>query len=395
MRAFVSIGFTFALVIWSAGAAFAAHPPFLLPQRTMPPATRVPLSAQPGVLSSFGSGADANPVGGLTYLHGVLYGTTCTGGMLAQSGLGTVFSVDAAGTERVLHTFDGTDGACPLGGLVDVNGVLYGTTVNGGRYRTGTVFAITTGGTLRVLHEFGAAGDGQFPIANLVAVNGVLYGTTSEGGYGSGIVFATTTAGAERVLYRFNGLGKDADYPWSGLIYDNGVFYGTAQSGGAYGSGAVYTVTASGAERVLYNFSGSRTAGPDGAFPEVGLIEASGVFYGTTYSGGTYGQGTVFSITKAGTERVLHNFGRRPDGREPFAGLIDVNGILYGTTSGGGKYSSGTIFSVTTGGSEHVLRNFGFCDGPEGPLIDVNGVLYGTTEFGGTNHSGTLFFESP
>jgi uncharacterized repeat protein (TIGR03803 family) len=393
MRVIVSFGFAIALVIWSAGTVLAAPSPFLPPQRTLPSATRVPLSVNPGVLYNFGSGADANPVGGLTYLNGILYGETCTGGLGDPFGLGTVFAVNAEGTERVIHSFGkGTDGACPLGGLVAVNDVLYGITTNGGRYGVGTVFATTPGGTERVLHDFGVGADGGFPFAGLIAVNGVLYGTTAEGGkYGSGAVFAITTDGAENVVYSFDDNRIDADYPWSNLIYDNGVFYSTSQSGGTNNNGAVYSVTAAGAEHVLYSFTG----GADGGIPQFGLIEVNGVFYGTTYSGGTYGQGTVFSVSKAGTERVLHNFGRRPDGRQPQSSLINVNGTLYGTTSGGGRYSSGTVFAITTAGSESVIRDFRLCDGPEGQLIDVNGVLYGTTQFGGTYHSGALFFNSP
>ncbi|MGB8965119.1 MAG: hypothetical protein WCB99_05720 [Candidatus Cybelea sp.] len=44
----------------------------------------------------------------------------------------------------MLHSFgDGTDGAQPFAGLVDVKGTLYGTTAQGGTYGYGTVFALT------------------------------------------------------------------------------------------------------------------------------------------------------------------------------------------------------------------------------------------------------------
>ena len=45
------------------------------------------------------------------------------------------------------------------------------------------------------------------------------------------------------------------------------------------------------------------------------------------------GCGTVFTITPAGTEKVLYTFPGGPQGSYPSSGLVDVNGMLYGTTS--------------------------------------------------------------
>jgi uncharacterized repeat protein (TIGR03803 family) len=99
------------------------------------------------VLHSFGNGTDGSkPSAGLIDVQGTLYGTTRSGGgsPSCTSGCGTVFSVTTGGTENVLHSFgDGTDGAQPFAGLVDVKGTLYGTTAQGGTYGYGTVFALT------------------------------------------------------------------------------------------------------------------------------------------------------------------------------------------------------------------------------------------------------------
>src|ERR1039458_8663439 len=60
-----------------------------------------------------------------------------------------------AQTFTTLHSFDGTDGATPLAGLVQAtNGDFYGTTVEGGTHGDGTVFKITPSGTLTTLHSF-------------------------------------------------------------------------------------------------------------------------------------------------------------------------------------------------------------------------------------------------
>jgi uncharacterized repeat protein (TIGR03803 family) len=81
----------------------------------------------------------------------------------------------------VLFSFNGSDGAYPHAGLINVKATLYGTTSRGGSPSNGTVFSITTSGTERRLYSFGP-GDGAYPIAGLLNVNGTLYGTTSGGG---------------------------------------------------------------------------------------------------------------------------------------------------------------------------------------------------------------------
>jgi uncharacterized repeat protein (TIGR03803 family) len=96
------------------------------------------------------------------------------------------------------------DGNEPLASLIDVGGVLYGKTREGGshtcydptssfHFSCGTVFSITTGGTEKVLHSFSDRPDGAQPLAGLIDVKGKLYGTTAQGGtYGYGTVFALT-----------------------------------------------------------------------------------------------------------------------------------------------------------------------------------------------------------
>ena len=105
----------------------------------------------------------------------------------------------------MLHKFNSTDGATPYdaSGLINVNGILYGTTKIGGKYDLGTVFSISMTGVEQVLHSFGSSGanpDGTSPIAGLTNVNGTLYGTTSSGGKDNqGTVFSITPTGTEQV----------------------------------------------------------------------------------------------------------------------------------------------------------------------------------------------------
>ncbi len=369
------------------------------------------------VLYSFGRSGDGfYPFAGLVALNGTLYGTTYNGGSgsgCASSGCGTLFSINASGAESVLHNFsnDGADGANPAANLIAVNGTLYGTTQNGGRYNGGTVFSITGSGTESVLHSFGGTAgisDGKTPVSSLLDVKGTLYGTTEFGGTNyEGTVFSLTTSGAEKVLHSFTGSdrhGPDGANPLAGLIDVRGTLYGTTEFGGATNGavGTAFSITTRGAETVLHDF---QSYGLDGAAPYAPLaasaVAGTTKLFATTIAGGAhYNYGAICVMDTSGNESVLHTFGLGSDGRYPQAGLIAVKQTLYGTTTGGGIDSHGTVFSINgTGTKELVLHSFagGSSDGqdPVASLVDVNGTLYGTTESGGTHGGGTIFSLKP
>jgi uncharacterized repeat protein (TIGR03803 family) len=348
------------------------------------------------VLFSFDETDGKYPFARLLNVNGTLYGTTWKGGTVAGA-QGTVFSLTGSGTETVLHTFvvDTGDGERPEANLLNVNGTLYGTTYGGGTEgHGGTVFSITRSGVESVLYSFEV---GSHPSAGLRTVDRMLYGTTYGGGeHRAGTVFSVTMAGKHKLLHSFAG-SPDGAAPVAGLLNVNGTLYGTTYGGGAKagGNGTVFTLTTAGKERVLYSFAGRH----DGANPSAGLLNLNGTsLYGTTYHGGAHGLGTVFSLTTAGKERVLYSFAGSPDGANPEAGLRNVNGTLYGTTYQGGAHGLGTVFSVTTAGKERVLHSFaGRPDGasPVADLINVSSTLYGTTYKGGRKDLGTIFALTP
>ncbi len=121
------------------------------------------------------------PLAPLVDVRGELYGTTEFGGTFDD---GVVFKIGTDGKTTRLHSFGGTsDGVNPTAGLTDVDGTLYGTTVLGGTHNYGTVFSITPEGTEHVVYSFaGYPSDGEEPWGGLVNVNGTLYGTTGFGG---------------------------------------------------------------------------------------------------------------------------------------------------------------------------------------------------------------------
>src|ERR1700722_12693729 len=246
----------------------------------------------------------------------------------------------------VLHSFGGSqDGSNPVAALINVKGALYGTTENAAHGECnfdacGTAFAITTSGKETILYTFFPEVDGASPRGGLANIKGTLYGTGYQAGAnGLGTVIAITAPGAETTLCSFRGQHPDGE--------------------------------------------GARAGIGDGAYPEASLIDVKGTLYGTTRRGGAYGHGAVFKVTTSGAESVIHSFGAWRDGYYPAAGLVDLNGTLYGTTTEGGKDGLGTVFAVSMSGAESVLYSFrgGHRDGatPEGTLANVRGTLYGTT----------------
>jgi hypothetical protein len=210
------------------------------------------------VLHGFTGGEDGErPAAGLTFDQaGNLYGTTIAGGAsVGTLGDGVVFTLtpkpDGSWTERVLHSFNGTDGASPFGNLIfDQAGNLYGTAAYGGNLSCGgppgcgVVFKLTPNADgswkEKVLHYFTGGKDGAIPVAGVIFQAGNLYGTTREGGnsgycnffgfHGCGVVFKLTLGSdgkwRESVLHAF--IDRPGSYPSAGLIFDAaGNLYGT------------------------------------------------------------------------------------------------------------------------------------------------------------------------
>ncbi len=122
------------------------------------------------VVYSFGGthGDGAYPDGTdlLQLSNGVLYGVTWGGGDAA--GEGVLFSFNPANnTEKVLVTFNGTDGSYPSGSLIrdPDKGLLYGTTIYGGSAGYGVLFSydVTTNTYTKLLDFTGS--NGSYPVS--------------------------------------------------------------------------------------------------------------------------------------------------------------------------------------------------------------------------------------
>lgn len=156
---------------------------------------------------------------------------------------------------------------------------------------------------------------------------------------------------------------------------------------------------------VLYNFNG-----PNGAYPiDAGAIsiDSVGNLYGTTYSGGACGQGTLFQLSPSGggawSETVLHSFcGGQNDGASPYgAPYYDpVSGFVWYTTAYGGQDDEG-YFGVYPPNplAEYPFCVFAACIPLAGPnIISTNfgggfseRSQFGSSYSGGANGQGGLW----
>src|ERR1051326_726998 len=166
---------------------------------------------------------------------GNLYGTTLLGGAY---GGGSVFKLTQNGNLTTLYSFCGqfpcVDGQLPGAGLLEASdGNLYGSPLSGGNsqncdFGCGTVFKITSAGKLTTLYSFNNS-DGAGPVGTLLeGSDGNLSGTTAGGGDSScyegncGTAFKLTKQGVLTRLYSFCAQQDctDGSIPTGSLIQD-------------------------------------------------------------------------------------------------------------------------------------------------------------------------------
>jgi uncharacterized repeat protein (TIGR03803 family) len=349
---------------------------------------------------------------------------------IAVTGCGVVYKLapqsgSSKYEETLLHVFKGPpdDGAGLFGSLfMTKTGEIYGTTYEGGKNNAGVIFKMNASGSgYSVIHNFGGSPDGAYPWGGIIEVNGTLYGVTTGGGthkhsacdqfgFGSPEKYCGTLyslkekTGAEKVLHDFGAGSNDGINPLFPLIYENGVIYGTTTLGlGTNADGTVFAVSpTTGKERIL-----STPGSYD--FPDSPVLAIKGVLYGEAehVSGGPCCWGAIFSLDiSSGSQNVLYDFQKSTfdDGYFPSTGLLYHNGVLYGSTIDGGSSTKcgtssprgcGTFFSLKLDGAVFsVLASFSGGNGgeyPEDKPLYSAGALYGTTILGGAQDDGIAF----
>jgi uncharacterized repeat protein (TIGR03803 family) len=274
-----------------------------------------------GSLSTNSDGSD--PRAGLLLSGNTLFGTAYSGGNL---GYGIMFAINTDGTGFTnLYNFNGSSGANPMAGLILSGNTFYGTTQNGGNNNNGTVFAVNTNGTgFTNLYSFTGGSDGRLTYARLVLLSNTLYGTAVQGGSsGNGTVFAVNTDGTGFTnLHSFtatfyNGYSftnYDGQNPPCGLLLSGNELYGAAEFGGSFGTGTIFAINTVGTGFTnLYYFTTASSdstgnTNSDGAIP-FGLTLSGNTLYGTAYTGGISGNGTVFSLSYPPAQLKIIPFG--------------------------------------------------------------------------------------
>ncbi len=357
------------------------------------------------VIHSFAGPDGADPHAGLTLdSSGNLFGTTYAGG---SAGKGTVFEI-VHGTNAVttLASFTGAkgnaNGAIPYDGVtVDSSGNLFGTTEQGGAYGYGngsagygTVWEIAHGTTtLTTIASFNGT-NGLAPIGGVtVDSRGNLFGTTLEGGTaGAGNVWEIAAGTSAIVsLASFTEVNPIGGLPWGNVTLDAaGDIFGTTEVGGVGGAGTIWEIAAGTTTiTTLASFTGT---GTNGANPLCQLsLDSSDNLFGTTNSGGTGSEGTVFELAHgSGVITTLAQFNGTNGGGPGNIVTLDSSGNLFGTAYAGGANNAGTVWEIPHGATLTTLATFPGGAGGAGPrgavTFDRFGDIFGTS--GGSDNYG-------
>jgi uncharacterized repeat protein (TIGR03803 family) len=400
-------------------------------------ATPPALNQEYVVLHNFGDGATSDdgevPIGLLQGFDGSFYGITKNGG--DNNNGGALFNMTAAGSVSILSSFLQENPPTlirPTGLLQASDGNFYLPLLDDPRMAQAQRFVqVTPTGVVNPGNS--PLGSGSAPnyfsqnFAPIQGTDGNFYGVFCEGGAatvnppaGGGFVYRVSLQGVVTVLHTFGdgSVAHDGYSPNGALVQAaDGNFYGTTQYGGSAGRGTIFKITPAGVFTLLHSFASTFVADTngnlinDGTAPQAGLITATdGNFYGTTSSGGSANQGTVFKVTSQGQVTVLHSFGDGSvtnDGGNPIAPLLQAydgnfygttNGNASGTTNGNPAVSFGNVFEITPGGVMTVLHVFNdgsvASDGETpftGLIQGTDGNIYGVTSAGGSAGYGTAF----
>jgi len=326
-------------------------------------------------------------MGGLVEDDGSLYGTTRLGGMLDR---GTVFMLHTDGSGyRVQHSFSGaSDGQEPRGGLMRAsNGRIYGTTYLGGSYDGGTVFQLGGGTGIITLHHFNSS--------RMVHVVDVFHPDPVE-------VWL-------EVHDAMNPVGRLVEGPF-GRLYGR-TEYGTTFPSDDWWSGGTRTR----ANGSLFMIWETGADGPPEAHPTYfhlfdGVLGDSGMVLGT--NGALYGASVsgIFRLspTVAGWHvEMIHRF-EEVGGFMPAGELLPTDdGLLYGVGCNSGEQRTGAIFRIRIDGSDFEtvcalpgapalgLPTAGLLRGAAGDLLGVTSFSYLGGGLPGEVGGGSLFRVKP
>jgi len=367
----------------------------------------------------FTGGSDGRlPLGVVVDKNGSQFGVTVGGGADCpqwpnSDGCGVIYRVAASGKFKVIHTFDGSDGALGQGPLSLEANMLFGTVAGGPTGSTGGVFSMTTNGSsYQLLHAF-MGPDGSM-LAGVLAVDadGDVFGITEFGGpgysggnagSGYGVLFEIAADGTFSVLHAFTD-GADGAYPTSLVRGNDGTLYGVVQSLNGSAEQSVFSFAPSTGTVTILTPAGTFGSGPNGINPVISAVDSHGNLFGYTttmyFMPLSTETGAIFELyAKDGGYGYrfinLHVFNGNGEGAEPSGLTLDGHGDLIGTTTlgpygthGHNENGYGTIFSYAnkTLTTLHVFTSERSGRYPAyNPAVAADGTIYGTAS-GGTKN---------
>lgn len=367
------------------------------------------------MVSSFPKGDTLaqNPSGNMVLVGGRLYGVARGGQSYAA---GVIFSATAHERPTTVYRFGSqeNDGVQPNRDLVQVSGIIYGTTERGGLYGHGTIFSFNPILRLEtVLYNFHGQTDGGEPHAGLTFVSHDLglYGTTTVGGaHGLGGIFKFVPLISITMVHDF-GPPPDSSDVEAPLMWDDYHLWGVSSEGGSHkgssglfanGYGTIFRYAFSGSTLhggVYYDCDGDTMLAPHDAL----AVGGDGQYDFSVASGFNKPDGYIYRVTRvSGKDQmvIVHEF-VKSEGIDPSGGLL-INGHFgWGVTirapndqEGGAIYRYD--FDNDAIGVAHVFTGKGrdpSDDGsqPASTPLNYAGGIYGTTRYGGAEGQGSIW----
>jgi len=370
------------------------------------------------VLHSFSGNDGSGPSGGVVSISinniTFLYGITTSGG---TNDKGVIYRVGTGGgnfsVELNFSDARGFDFIGSSGPLLKINGIFYGTARDGGSNGTGVIYSFNPDNAIyKKLRDFPPFDQNNpkpyNPVGPLININGVLYGTTENGReilpqfIRTGVIYKINTDGT--------GYKNIANLPdgnsdgSSNLLFFNNHIFGVTFGGIISASndislGSIYKLKTDGSSlSVIHTFDWSNGFSPSGSLTR----GQDGNLYGLTTFGGTgWSNGLAFSIKTDGTNFTpLHSTGIGLTTGNPEGSMIQAtDGSFYGLDRFFETGGNGSIFKMTMGTSVdfQFYTPFTFPPGsaaaPTGSLIEAtNGDLFGmTTRTSDIGSDGTIF----
>lgn len=330
---------------------------------------------------------------------GSLYGTNQHKG---EFGFGSIYKVNKDGSGyQVLHSFakDPNDGINPRSNVIEgSDGILYGTTMQGGRNTLGTVFKINKDGSnYAIVHTFSKEDIGTAPEqALLEASDGALYGSTTQCGEGytpeilsNGNLQPCNSSVRGPTIFKINKDGTgftNLFFMWNvdtdptqdfgfGLVGSaliegsDGYLYGNASS--------LFRISKDGSD--LNFIVDSTKEGSEQRIIGIELTNNNGVLYATSPAGGLNNFGFVFKINEDGSNfTTLRRFANQSDfPNTPRSGvaLDRTIGVLYGVAN-----NIAYKLNIDGSGFERVTERI-LGSANTTPVLASDGALYGTMAF--------------